>query len=507
MSTERVPFFKDLLKRRVPQILGGYLGGSWIIVEFLDWLVKRYPISPHLVEFGLVILASMIPTVLLLAYYHGKPGPDKITRIEKIGIPTNLIASVILLLLLFHGEDLGATTTTVKIVNEQGEQVERSVPKSEFRKSLAIFSFENESGNAETEWLTHAIPGMLQYDLLLEIGDLYSEMGEFEQALEYYQEYAEAFPNNVKSFVKIGQLYETVGDYEQARSNYKNALLIEPDKFSISVALSKIEGELGHFDKALNEYHELLDKFETPEERYRIFTHLENYYFTIGKIVKSVEYMDLKLDEMAKFIPSFGVLNRRFQSLGKYVLAGRSDEAFQIVREAEEQLGPPLDQMIPYGYLDLYIELKDIPNAEKALEAAIMILEATQMEVNRTVILRAQGRIHELKGEYAQAVSKYSDQLELEPTQANIHISLGHCYRLLQDYKQAEEHLQKVMKIHPFWPDANFEMAMVYNKTGKNEEALEHMKRAQLIWEEADPDYQPAIDAREKLAEMENSGN
>jgi len=94
---ERTSFFRELLARRVPQFLGGYLAASWIIVEFLDWLVNRYPLSPYLVEFGLVAMASMIPTVALIAYFHGKPGRDRWTRVEKIGIPSNLVIAAALL--------------------------------------------------------------------------------------------------------------------------------------------------------------------------------------------------------------------------------------------------------------------------------------------------------------------------------------------------------------------------------------------------------------------------
>ena len=98
---------KDLLSRRVPQILGIYLAISWGIVEFVGLLVDRYLLSPHLLTFGMVGLASMIPTVLLLAYFHGKPGADRWARTEKIGIPANLLASVALLLFMFSGKDLG----------------------------------------------------------------------------------------------------------------------------------------------------------------------------------------------------------------------------------------------------------------------------------------------------------------------------------------------------------------------------------------------------------------
>ena len=37
---ERVPFFKDLVKRRVPQTFGLYLLSCWGAVEFVDWNVE-----------------------------------------------------------------------------------------------------------------------------------------------------------------------------------------------------------------------------------------------------------------------------------------------------------------------------------------------------------------------------------------------------------------------------------------------------------------------------------
>jgi TolB-like protein len=214
----RISLFKDLLSRRVPQILGGYLAASWIILEFMDWLVRRYPISPHLVEFCLVALAALIPTVLMLAYFHGKPGPDQWTRVEKIGIPTNLLATAILLVFLFQGRDLGATTTTVTLFDEQGQQIERSVPKSEFRKKVTIFSLENESGDTKLDWLVHAIPDMLRYDLTqdiyLDIRSVYSMYEDIKD--EGYPE-AVSIPMTLKKKIAEGQYtdYFTSGTFNK----------------------------------------------------------------------------------------------------------------------------------------------------------------------------------------------------------------------------------------------------------------------------------------------------
>ena len=63
--------------------------------------------------------------------------------------------------------------------------------------------------------------------------------------------------------------------------------------------------------------------------------------------------------------------------------------------------------------------------------------------------------------------------------------------------------MQKLLAIHPYWPEEIYEMGLVYADWGKNDKALEYLKKAQSIWEDADTDYEPAMKAREKLAEME----
>jgi tetratricopeptide (TPR) repeat protein len=93
--------------------------------------------------------------------------------VEKIGIPTNFAGTAVLLIFLFHGKDLGATTTSVSVVDELGQKTERVIPKNEFRKKVAIFSLENETGDTIYDWMMHAIPDMIKLDL---IQDMYLDI-------------------------------------------------------------------------------------------------------------------------------------------------------------------------------------------------------------------------------------------------------------------------------------------------------------------------------------------
>jgi tetratricopeptide (TPR) repeat protein len=188
-----------------------------------------------------------------------------------------------------------------------------------------------------------------------------------------------------------------------------------------------------------------------------------------------------------------------------YILNGKTDEAFQLVSDAESMLAPPMDKMIPFMYLNIYLKLEDVENSEKYLVGAEEAIEALQIEIIRHTIFEAKGKIHELKGEYELALENYEQQLQLEPNNFNIHIRLGRCHRNLKEYGKAESRIMETLSIHPFWPKANYELALVYAESGNTEKAIKYLEIAQEIWEEADPDFKPAALASEKLAEVQAS--
>ena len=84
-------FITEILKRRIPQILGSYLFAGSSLILFIDWLVARYAFSEYYVTLVLFGIVSILPSVVILAYFHGAPGKDEWTKIEKIGLPINII--------------------------------------------------------------------------------------------------------------------------------------------------------------------------------------------------------------------------------------------------------------------------------------------------------------------------------------------------------------------------------------------------------------------------------
>lgn len=160
---------RDLIQRRVPHILAIYAGASWGLVEFTAFAVDEFLLPPHWTRMVLITLFTMLPSVCMLAWYHGKPGRDRdsLARTEKIGIPANLVLCVVVASVLFEGDELGSATTVVTVETEDGETIERERPKTEFTKTTALFPWDLGPGITEEEsWISHAVPEALTLDLL-----------------------------------------------------------------------------------------------------------------------------------------------------------------------------------------------------------------------------------------------------------------------------------------------------------------------------------------------------
>jgi len=96
-------FINTLLERRIPQILGSYLVAGTSLILFIEYLIDKYQFPSSYPTLALFALIGILPSVIILSYFHGAPGKDEWTKVEKVGIPINVlfIAGI-----LFFGDSL-----------------------------------------------------------------------------------------------------------------------------------------------------------------------------------------------------------------------------------------------------------------------------------------------------------------------------------------------------------------------------------------------------------------
>ncbi len=758
---------KELLRRRVPQILGVYLAVGWGVLEFSDWLINRYVLSPHLVDFSLVAWAAMIPTVLLLAWNHGAPGRDHWTKLERLGIPLNLGVAAALLLGIFGGRDLGAATQTIRLATEAGDTIERVVPKSEFRKSLALFYFDNQSGDTAFDWLGYGIPYALGFDLaqdyfldlrppadfldrlreagleqglrvpltlkrevadflhlehfvggsieqghdsisiklslyetrrgkllqertyrgvdpfelvdrisvllkqdlgipsqhieeskdlpvaemltrsipafraftdgfsavqvrrdwrgaaqhyesavaldpgfarahlslfetytnlnetrkgeaaletamgllyklperlqfrvksvyywlmrqdiekaqataamhaelfpedvdahiqlstfydmrnrkddaiaefervleldpgrveyLRAIGETYAEQGEYRTALDFYRRYTREAPNDPNGFLELGGVHRWLGDHESARGEYEKALVVDPGSVRATIRLADLDRDFGRFEQAVQGYERALRMAVTAEQRAQAFGAYRSYYTLRGQPGRAIEYMHQAWTELRESTSPFSVLQAKLSDLAAYAWAGRADAALDTLTSLANQLEPPFDVMLPFGYTGVYLELEEPDSIEKTLPGLERFIEAFGLEELRSYLLYARGRVFELRGACDQAILAYERAREIQPQSIGLNVELGRCYRKLGQLGKAEIEFKRPLEFAPVSPHARYELALVLVARGERERALEQLRSALEVWQDAEPVYKPAREARDKLAEL-----
>jgi len=62
----------ELLRRRIPQVVGIYLAAAWGLLEFTDWMVVRFQLEAPLVSVVLAALALFLPMVVWAAWRFGE---------------------------------------------------------------------------------------------------------------------------------------------------------------------------------------------------------------------------------------------------------------------------------------------------------------------------------------------------------------------------------------------------------------------------------------------------
>ncbi len=164
-----VPLTRELIRRRVPHILAIYAGASWALVEFTAFATGEFMLSPLWTRVVLLTLLLLLPSVLMLAWFRGRPGKDRdsLARAEKIGIPANAVLCAVVLWALFGGEDPGPAATSVREETGEGDTIPRDMIRPEDRRRTALFPLERGAGLGDDQsWTAYAVPLAIEYDLM-----------------------------------------------------------------------------------------------------------------------------------------------------------------------------------------------------------------------------------------------------------------------------------------------------------------------------------------------------
>jgi tetratricopeptide (TPR) repeat protein len=483
----------ELFKRRVPQIVGFYMVGSWGFVEAVDWAVEQYVLSPHITNFVVALLLLLLPSVLLLAWRYGAPGDDHWTRTESVAIPLNLVVAAAVLYVGFHGEYLGAATTTVVVEDEAGNPVERVIPRNEFRRSVASFFFDNETGDTTLNWLRYGLPLATELDLtqdmFIRVVSPRSDDGLMRELQEAGFEDGVGAPLALKRKLAVDRHVDFLLTGSLIRAD--SGLVVESELYDAPrgrlVARHTFSG---------NDPFELADQMSDQLKRdlglptlqieeaqdlpaSEILTHSVSAFRQYALGARAL--MDSDIDAAERWLagaveedPTFAWAQADLAV--SYYLLNRPEEGAAAVQAAQQHLYKlPERAQLHFRTLD-YLLFQQKP--EQAFKTAKYLVELYPQDiVGRRLLADLLGA----RGQWEEQIAQLEAILSVDPTQYERLQQIGGIYEEHAQYEAALGYFERYAELFPSDHQSFVAIGELRRRTGEHESARSAFERALLI--------------------------
>lgn len=511
----------SLFARQVPQVLVTYIGASWGGVQFVDWLTERYLLSPALTDLFVYIAVLAFPSVFLLAYFRGEPGQTPWTWSEKIGIPLNLLVAVAVLVVNFQGKELGAINQTVTVKDGNGRTIEREVPKSAFRRRMALLFFENTSGNKNLDWLQQGIPHVLwtdlAQDLYLDPRDGYDLAERIKKASFSHRDVlALGLERDIASYYNLDYIvtgtFTKVGDQYRLKVNLYNTQRVKrlasrtyqgTDLFEVVDEMSvQLKRDVGVPDQHIDS---VID-FPVAEILTRSLPALE--YYIAGR---NVYDFDRDYDQAGRHFERAAVIDPTFATayvwqFGNFFGKGQFDAANAASRKAKRyifklnerdqfrlnaqsffatgQTGAELSVLKQWVTLypeDIQAHLRlgsyytKTAQIDKAAASYNRILEIDPEQHDYLITL---GNLYAEAGRYQEALTSYQKYGERLPNQTKSLLGMAETYLAMGEFAKAQASYQQALSLDPDSVMSLLGLGDIQMRKGNLDQALKQYETA-----------------------------
>jgi TolB-like protein/tetratricopeptide (TPR) repeat protein len=157
-------FLARLKQRKLVQWALAYLAGAWVLLQVLGLAADSFDWPHRVMQIAFAVIAVGFVMALVLAWYHGERGTQRVTGMEL------LILAVLLAIgggLLWRYDNSPAPVATAVPVATAKPSASASVPA----KSIAVLPFENLSSDKDNAYFSDGMQDLI-LTKLADIGDL-----------------------------------------------------------------------------------------------------------------------------------------------------------------------------------------------------------------------------------------------------------------------------------------------------------------------------------------------
>ncbi len=145
-------FFAELRERRAVRYIAGYAVGAWVAAQVAGFFVEQGYISRRLLDVTLFLLVVGFFAALVLVWYHGERGHQRVRRPEAVLLGALLIIGV-----------TGSVWLAARPADPAATSARGGSPLGD--NSVAVLPFQNQILLSDYEWLDRGIAELLATDL------------------------------------------------------------------------------------------------------------------------------------------------------------------------------------------------------------------------------------------------------------------------------------------------------------------------------------------------------
>lgn len=309
------------------------------------------------------------------------------------------------------------------------------------------------------------------------LGLVYKKEGKLAEAKSVFLKAIDATGSaeaSYQSLVELGKIYANEADYENAEIYLMRALKVRPENAKQYYNLAVIQYSAGKKEEAKKSLDKAMEGVMDKPEHY---VYIANLYRKLNRL-QDAEIAIRKAKSMAPFHPEI------LKTLSDILIEqSKWSEAIDYLKKLAELNTGTIEKAQTYYQLGrAYMETGDFRNAEKYLQLAY-----SMDNVNEDALI-ALGNLYYMKGESHKTIDLYKKALNINPDNVAILKALGVLYFNLHLYSEAEDTFKKVLD-HPLRKDKD--VYVVYNSLGKiykekkmYDNALTYFKKAALTTDE-----------------------
>ena len=436
------PSFKSFLytlrKKRIIEILAGFIGGGWLILEFVHWiLIDHYHFPEESLDIALVTLICALICTLTWRIFAGVK-----KRARKVKLELILIPLIILITAFFD----------VRLIQQIGEPEAETISEKKWKNSIAVLPFANISPEEGQEYFCD---GMTD--------EIIAKLSTLKELKVVSRTSVMRYKNTAKSIKEIGQELDVASVLE-------GSVRKERDDIRITAQLISVK-----------------DGFQFWSDTYK--KKLESVFAIQSDVAEKIAnalQVELSPGEKEQLMekPTENLLAYDYYLNGKALFytydKSNNEQAIVLFKRALD-----LDPSFSFAYSGLSKCYSQYINRQWDFDEKWLMLgeeaakKAIELDNQSAEAYFALGFIHEQRNEYEEMEREMRNALKLNPNHAHAHDSLGDVmHRWHGNLEDALQEFNKALTLDPFLLPSHLNTYDIYVKQGKYGDAEQILLRS-----------------------------